>query len=434
MSVATAVGAVLRPGAIAVAVSAAAVVLLRRHQAEREAIRDARNLTMVEARDVVGPALSDAALVPGSAAQARLDELARNHVVDGGVVRLKIWAPDGTIVYSDDHSLIGQRFALGEDAQLALNSTRTFAEISDLKAPENRDEARYGKLLEVYLTVHTDSGRPLLFETYQRYDEIAASSHRIWVGSLPAVLIGLLLLYVVQAPLAYRLAARLRRARSDREQALVDALNASDRERRRIAADLHDGVVLGLAGVSDSLSATAERVTRTDKANGSVVARAAQDLRSWVRELRTLVVTIAPPKLHEAGLGAALVDLRGTLASRGIDVTTDVEELPPLDPDVETLAVRVAQEAVRNVVTHADASEVTLSAGVDGDVLTVEVVDDGRGRDASAAESSAEGGHGLALLTDLSRSQGGDLVVATPAGGVGTQVRLVVPTQRRGDG
>jgi two-component system NarL family sensor kinase len=427
-TVAIPVIAFLLAGAAAVTVIATATVLLWRHHAQAEAVREARNLTAVEARDVVGPALSDAALVPGSAAWHNLDALVRAHVLDENVVRLKIWSANGTIVYSDDRSLLRERYTLGSDERRALAGAQPVAEISNLTAPENRDERRFGKLLEVYLGVHTASGRPLLFEIYQRYDAINASSKRMMSGALPALIAGLLLLYAVQAPLAYGLATRLRRARSDREQALADALAASDQERRRIAADLHDGVVQGLAGVSYTLSAAADRAAaNNDKATADVVCRAAQDLRSWVRDLRTLVVTIAPPKLRQAGLAAALEDLRGTLATRGIDVTTDIDEFPKLHPEVEALAFRVAQEAVRNVVKHADARAVAVSAGLDGDRLRVQVTDDGRGL--TGRSESREGGHGLALLTDLTRSHGGSLHVATATNGAGTTVRLDLPAQ-----
>jgi signal transduction histidine kinase len=427
-TVALPVIAFLLAGAAAVSVIATATVLLWRHHAQSEAVRQARDLTAVEARDVVGPALSDAALVPSSSAWRHLDALVRGHVLDEDVVRLKIWSANGTIAYSDDRSLVGQRYTLGADEQRALVGGQPVAEVSNLTAAENRDERRFGKLLEVYLGVRTASGRPLLFETYQRYDAIDASSRRIMRGALPALIAGLVLLYGVQAPLAYGLATRLRRARSDREQALADALAASDQERRRIAADLHDGVVQGLAGISYTLSAVADRASANkDTATADVVCQAARDLRSWVRDLRTLVVTIAPPKLQQEGLAAALHDLQGTLTTRGVAVSTDIAELPKLDPEVETLAFRVAQEAVRNVVKHADARTVAVRAGLAGDRLLVEVTDDGRG---VAPTGSGQGGHGLALLTDLTHSHGGSLDVASAHDGSGTIVRLDLPAQR----
>ncbi len=430
-SVAIPVIGFLLAGALAVGVIATAVMLLWRRQAQDEAVRQARVLTGVEAHNVVGPALSDAALVRGTPARRRLDALVRAHVIDHDVVRVKVWAANGTVVYSDDPSLIGRRFALGQDEQRAIAGASPVAVVSNLTAPENRDERRFGKLLEVYLGVRTSSGRRLLFETYQRYDAIDASSRRIMRGALPALIAGLVVLYAVQIPLAYGLATRLRRARSDRERALADALAASDQERRRIAADLHDGVVQGLAGVSYTLSAVADRAAAdSHTATADVVRRAGQDLRSWVRELRTLVVTIAPPKLHDAGLAAALEDLRGSLTTRGIAVTTDIGTLPKLDPQVETLAFRVAQEAVRNVIKHADARTVAVTAELVGDRLRIEVADDGQGL-TRTTNGAHGGGQGLRLLADLTRSNGGELDIESSSDGAGTTVRLNLPAHRQ---
>lgn len=87
------------------------------------------------------------------------------------------------------------------------------AEVSDLDEAENAQEAHYGTLLQVYLGVRTPTGQPLLFETYQPYDTIHEASRRQWLTSLPVLVGGLVLLYLVQAPLAYRRAAGSARRR-----------------------------------------------------------------------------------------------------------------------------------------------------------------------------------------------------------------------------
>ena len=97
---------------------------------------------------------------------------------------------------------------------------------------------------------------PLLYEDYERSSTISASSRRQWEGLLPALVGALLVLYLIQVPLAYSLARRLRAKQREREQLLRRAIDASDLERRRIAADLHDSAVQRLAGVSLSLAAS----------------------------------------------------------------------------------------------------------------------------------------------------------------------------------
>ena len=151
-------------------------------------------------------------------------------------------------------------------------------------------------------------------------------------------------------------------AQDEREQLLVGSLAASDRERTRIAADLHDGVVQGLAGAS--LHAVARQpagaATTGPATAAEDVGRTALDLRRWVRELRSLVVTITPPALHPQGLARACE--RPGRDARGARHRRDRRRRPgarsACDEATEALVYRVAQEAVRNIVRHADASHV----------------------------------------------------------------------------
>jgi signal transduction histidine kinase len=417
----------LLAGLIAVAVIGSAVVLVLRHQTASEAIAQAKALTQVEARDVVAPYLVDAALRRGPG-RAALDREVRAHVLNADVVRVKVWASDGTVLYSDDLSLIGQRYPLGRPERRALSGPPA-AEISDLRAPENVAERHFGKLLEVYLGVQTPTGRRLLFETYQRYRSIAESSNRLLVRSLPALLGGLLLLYLIQAPLAYLLAQRLRQAQNEREQALVEALATADRERRRVAADLHDGVVQGITAMSYRLVAIAHDAERDGLTALAGTAREmGVQLRHWVRELRTYVLVIAPPRLHERGLPAALDDLAQTLRARGITARVDVQSDFTTDTETEQLMYRVAQEASRNIVKHANATTVTFTVNADPDWLSLMVADDGRGLPEQRGKPSdvGAGGAGLRLLSDLAEQSGARLrVVDGEAGGV--LVELLVP-------
>jgi signal transduction histidine kinase len=343
----------------------------------------------------------------------------RARVLRDPVVRVKIWDPTGRIVYSDEPRLIGTRYDLGEDERGSIRDGSVDAEVSDLGRPENRFERRYHKLLEVYLPVRTTSGSPLLFESYQRFSSVAASGRRTWLAFLPALLGGLLVLWLVQLPLAARLARRIRAGQRDRERLLQRAIDASDVERRRIAGELHDGVVQSLAGLSYSLAAAAER--GNGSADPETLERAATATRESVRELRGLLVEIYPPSLHRSGLAAALNDAAAPLVRRGVEV--DVHVAPDLAPgeDVEALLFRVAQETLRNVAAHAEASRVEVRAEREGNVVRLSVSDDGRGFDTGAARP--EGHFGLSLVEDLARDAGATVAVDS-APGAGTRVRL----------
>lgn len=104
------------------------------------------------------------------------------------VVRVKVWRPDGTIVYSDERTLIGRKFPLTEELQEALKG-RVAREVTTLGKQENAAERPYGKLLEVYVPViPPGSAKPAgAYEVYQSFDPLQARINRIrgtvWGGS-----------------------------------------------------------------------------------------------------------------------------------------------------------------------------------------------------------------------------------------------------------
>jgi two-component system, NarL family, sensor kinase len=406
-------------GFAALVLLAGAGVYLLEHIGRAEAIRHAKELTALAGLDVAAQDVTPALERGDGAAIGKMDVAVRRILATGSVVRVKIWLPDGRIVYSDQHRLIGSRYELGADERAALRAGSTEADISDLRRPENRFERRFGKLLEVYLPIRDTAGRSLLYEDYERYSSVAASGHRLWLSFAPAVLGVLALLWLVQIPLAWRAARRLQHGQVERERLLRMAIDASEEERRRIARDLHDGAVQDLAGVSYSLTATAEAAP---PAIADVMREAAEDTRRTIKELRTLLVDIYPPDLHRTGLEAALRDLIAPLAPHGIAATLEIASDLVLPEAVETLFYRGAQEALRNVIKHAQATHVRVRVEADGRVcLTVD--DDGVGLPAGAG---ADGHFGLRLLGDLARQADGRLLVESRPR-QGTRVIIEVP-------
>jgi two-component system, NarL family, sensor kinase len=405
-------------GLLALLLVGAGLLLVVRHQGVKESVRDARRVTRVLATTAIEPALDDGILRSTPASVARMDRIVRGRVLRDPVVRVKIWAPDGRIVYSDQPQLIGTTYPLGADERAAFRQNTVEAELSDLNRPENRFERQFGKLLEVYLPVRTKSGRPLLFEAYQRYSSVAAGGRRQWLAFLPALIIALVVLWLVQIPLAFSLARRLQARQREREGLLVRAIEASDVERRRIAADLHDGAVQDLAGISFSLDAAAGRVDSTPVGEiRNLLRRGARVTRETMRQLRSLLVEIYPPNLHNAGLEPAINDLLAPLRRRGLETELDMDGIERLEPESEQLVFRTVQEALRNVADHAHASRVVVSVERSGGAVLTRIEDDGIGFDPAAAAARTREGHfGLSLLADRARDLGGNLEIEAAAG------------------
>ncbi|HMQ27242.1 MAG TPA: sensor histidine kinase [Acidimicrobiales bacterium] len=426
------------PGVLALVILLAASLWVARSIARTEATRDAEATAELLATTVIEPNLDDGVVAGDPDALARLDALVRRRVLVDPTVTARIWSADGTVVYSDKAELIGDTYELDEDDLADLRGGGTDAGVSDLSKPENRFERGYGELLEVYTGVQSTSGEPFLFEIYQRQSSVESDATRIFRSVVPVVVGSLVLLMAVQLTLAWRMARRLERAQAEREELYQQALDASDAERRRIAADLHDGVVQDLAGVGFTLAALADRAgddtsgTEFGAGDARAAARLASSagtVRRSVRALRSLLVEIYPPNLAEAGLDTALADLvASTNGWSAVDVAVD----PGLELTVgqKTVIYRVAREALQNVRKHAGADRVTVSVeptGEDGAVLTV--TDDGRGFDPGGASAGdrAVGGHvGLRLMGDAAERAHGALSV-TSAPGSGTTVRLEVP-------
>ncbi|HSC74498.1 MAG TPA: histidine kinase, partial [Gaiellaceae bacterium] len=408
-SVAGAVGQFVLAGLVVVVVVGVVGLFVLRALGHREAIRNARQLAALAGQGIIEPTLNRRVLAGDPQALARLDRVVQERILDEGVVRVKIWSSDGRIVYSDEQQLIGSRYRLGADELATLRTGAAKAELSDLARPENRFERRLGPLYEVYTRIRAPNGQPLLFETYQPSSALVSSGRTIWLPFAGALLAGLILLWLIQVPLAWRLARRLQRSHAERERLLMVAVESSAEERRRIAADLHDGVVQDLVGVSYSLSATADSGRPTAEVRKTLV-EAASATRAAIRQLRTLLLEIHPPNLRSAGLAAALRDLLAPLSARGIDTELEITDGLEVGADTELLVFRAAGEAIRNVQRHASATAVRVRLDTSGRSVRLTVVDDGVGLRSAEREHRRSQGHmGLELLEELAARRGGTL-------------------------
>lgn len=411
--------------AVVVVVIAVAVATdaLSRRAAEREAITDARVLTEVLAHSVAEPFVPDGLADVDPISAAAFDSAVRDRLMVAHVERVKIWNADGVVVWSDQADLVGRRFTLGESARAVLGAGGSEAGLSDLRRPENRYELKDEGLLEVYTRIESRHGVPLLFEAYYSSEEIAASSETIFAEFRPITLGGLMLLAVLTVPLLWMLTRRLERSAQARERLLRNAVAASDTERRRIARDLHEGVVQDLSGASLSL-ATEAGSPHTPPHVAQRIRQIDGGIRTSVKALRSLIVEIYPPDLAADGLAGALDALVVPACAAGLDVSVQVEDVSGVSDDAVALVWRTAQEAVRNATRHARGSRIDVSVRRAGPQVSLRVADDGVGFVPGAF--STRGRFGLRSLQDLAREAGGHLDVQTGPGR-GTTVLLQVP-------
>lgn len=195
-----------------------------------------------------------------------------------------------------------------------------------------------------------------------------------------------------------------------------------EEERRALALELHDGVGQVLTALINHLQHTAG-----DNGNGSQE-EAVELASSALAEIRRLSRALRPSVLDDLGLEAALRWLvRTTAESSGLDVELVwPDDDVALDKESETLVFRIMQEAVTNIVKHADASRARIVARHAGGRFEVSVVDNGCGFDAAAALAASDQGFGTRGMRDRADLFGGQLNIES-APGEGTTVTLVLP-------
>jgi two-component system, NarL family, sensor kinase len=382
-------------------------------EAERSAIRLAEFL--------VQPPLANA-LAGDDGAWQELDRVVSNRLGDGSVSRLLVWRASGEILWASDPDLIGRTIAPSEELLAAIGG-ETVSDVDE--APETAPD-QPGNQLEVYVPLTVD-GEQLAVESYFPYGSIDRQAALLRGEIIPMAIGALVLLQVVQIPIATSLARRVRRQEAERAELMQRTVAASDRERRAIASDVHDGPVQDLAGVSYALSALKSSVPPERQAT---VDKLVVAVRHAVQSLRRLMIDIYPPDLSGAGLGTAIGDLAEGLRGEGVRVMVDAAPLPDLSPDAAAVLYRTAKEALANVAKHAKASQVwvTLEEAVDAGAPAVrlEIADDGVGFPEVGTDRRSEGHLGLSLLRDRVIDLGGSVTLGERAGG-GALLTAVVP-------
>jgi signal transduction histidine kinase len=401
---------------------------LFRRTSESSAVQDAGRYGELAGKAALAPFLTDDLLSGTQSSLDRIKIAGEALIQNGGAKHVKVWSVEGKVLWSDEAQLIGQVFAFEGAEKDLLDGEGVLANLSELDKDENRFEIAAGEksLLQVYFGMKTVSGTPIVVETYyptNLVDSRAADQRRSF---LPLLLGGLGLLVVAQVPLARALSHRLKRLQKERESLLQKVIASSDTERQRIAAEVHDGAVQDLIGITFSLSAAADEAPAplNDRLSGLAGAT-----RHTVRSLRSLLNSIYPVQVPPEGWAAGLGSIINALRQRGVKVNLNVPDIR-LAPANELLLLRVALEALRNVDAHAYASQVNITLTKTGTAVSLSITDNGIGFDKEMASSQRQIGHlGLQLLHDLAHDMGASLVVDS-APGSGTTLFLELDDNR----
>jgi len=222
--------------------------------------------------------------------------------------------------------------------------------------------------------------------------------------------------------------AELRDANAKLQQLAREICIVEDRERKRLAGELHDSPMQKLALAQLQVASAARH---RDAESDQVLATGVELLRDALQELRTLQFELSPPLLYQEGLGAALRWLAAQTAQRCRLELTFVETgaAEPVRQELAVVLFHCARELVYNLAKHSGARRGGLELHHGGDALRIVVSDEGRGfaADRVGLREDAQGGYGLYSVRERLALWGGSLAVDSD--GSGTRATIAVPRE-----
>jgi signal transduction histidine kinase len=406
---------------LAMGVLALGTVAASRHVAKREALRDAQVTASKVAQDVAAKHVGRVRREGDAASVERLGRAMHAQMREHSLRHVQVWDESGTVLWADRPSLTGKKYALPGPVQRLFGTTDVVTDLTegDREAPDG--ESTEKGLVEVYVGAKDASDKPFVFESYTSPDALRSNTgiifwEFVWVG-----LGSLVLLAGATIPMAVSVARRVDAAQQHRSEILRQALRSSRHDRRRLAQDVHDGVIQDLSAVGYALPTILDRLP--DDPESERARRLGEQINGLlvdgVNSLRELATDLLPPDIEGLDLEVTLQELAARAQASGIDVTVRVDEDVDAEPDILSMVHRCVREALQNVVKHSGATRAWVTVSQDGDLVRVRVVDDGRGLDEARYD---EPGHlGLRLLGDMLRELEGGLVLHARAEG-GTEL------------
>ncbi|MDQ3855578.1 MAG: GAF domain-containing sensor histidine kinase, partial [Chloroflexota bacterium] len=225
---------------------------------------------------------------------------------------------------------------------------------------------------------------------------------------------------------AVRLTADLQRSR----ERLV---TTREEERRRLRRDLHDGLGPQLAAQTLKVGSARSLYPRDPAAADELLAKLEADMEAALTDVRRLVYNLRPPALDELGLAGAIREAAAQYGAHRtakdsdnlerLDISVDApESLPSLPAAVEVAAYRIVQEALTNVVRHAEARSCVIHLSFNS-ALELEITDDG-----VCLPEDRHAGIGLTSMRERAAELGGTCAIEpSPGGGTRVLARLPVP-------
>ena len=326
-------------------------------------------------------------------------------------------------VYS--YHMLAECYAKSGNYKDAYTQLQTFIDSNDKLTAQQRlkeSEEREAK----YQTNKKEERNRLLTEK-NRTQEIRLNRNKIAIYALVAIMLLIAgVFYLLYTRNKLKQQARLKEAIMEEQKLRTrDVLVAEENERKRIAADLHDGVGQVMSAAKMNLSAIQSQLTFTSEEQRLFFESAIKMVDDGCKEVRVISHNMMPNALLKAGLAAAIREFVNMIPDRILKVQLHAEGLNErMDTGTETVLYRVVQECVQNVIKHAGATTLDISLIRDIDGIDIMVEDNGKGFDTSRIGVNDGLGTGN-MIKRISYLKGTVEWSSTP--GKGTLVSIHIP-------
>lgn len=382
----------------------------------------------------------------------REEKEALDHLVlsNGNLHALKVWAPDGTVLYSNIRQIVGRKYPISENLQAAF-SGRIASEYDNLDDEENEFERPLGvPMIEVYAPIRKTGSQRIICvaEFYEKANTLASElvevKRKSWLTVSGATVLMLATLFVIvargsrtiteqQTVLNMRVAElsrllaenlALQRKAQDAQLRLSDT---NERLLRQLGAELHDGPAQSIGFALLRLDCVADAVETVDVEHHDNIEAIRCALQDSLREVRNLSAGLALPEL--SGLTfKECVELAARSHERRTRtiVETHIDPVERKVPEaILTCAYRFVQEGLNNAFRHAEGKGQRIAVRLENDVIVLEVSDQGPGIAASAPAEGMRERLGVKGLRDRVESLSGTFdLKSTPGGGTTIRARF----------
>ncbi len=365
------------------------------------------------------------------------------------IVALRIWRPDGMVLFTSDGEGAGKQLEIDEGLEAAA-AGNIFSEVSIRRGKVQTDHGQpMERMIETYTPIHTsDRGRiGAVAEFYQLPDEVdreaGVAQRRSWGVVAGTMLLTYLLLFMVvrrgsqtilaqqdalsdQVQLQTALNAQNLQLHARVSRAAEDAIVNHEALLQRVSANVHDGpcqdlgfALMRIKNLRDAGGASVVTGEDLDRITDAVQS-AMSDLRAISADLE--LPDIGPLSLHE--IAARVV--RDFLAKtrQPVRLHTEVDADRPVHFRLKTTLYRLLQESLANTVRHAPGGEVEVRLHADARLVSLDVIDQGPGFDVAAALAKRR--LGLSGMRQRVESLGGEFQVLSEIGR-GTTIRVRLP-------